>query len=46
MTRMPPGGGLGVMRQGEDASRVIESVKKKIEEVKDAFPPGLELKIV
>lgn len=39
-------GGLVVMRQGEDASRVIESVKKKIEEVKDAFPPGLELKIV
>lgn len=39
-------GGLIVMRQGEDVSRVIESVKEKIEEVKGAFPPGLELKIV
>lgn len=39
-------GGLIVMRQGEDVSRVIESVKNKIEEVKGAFPPGLELKIV
>lgn len=39
-------GGLVVMRQGEDVSRVIESVKKKIEEVKGAFPPGLEFKII
>lgn len=39
-------GGLVVMRQGEDVSRVIESVKKKIEQVKGAFPPGIELKII
>lgn len=39
-------GGLVVMRQGEDVSRVIESVKRKIEEVKGAFPPGMELKII
>jgi Cu(I)/Ag(I) efflux system membrane protein CusA/SilA len=39
-------GGLVVMRQGEDVSRVIESVKNKIEKVKDAFPPGIELKII
>lgn len=38
--------GLVVLRQGEDISRVINNVKKKIEEVKDAFPPGLELKIL
>ncbi len=38
-------GGLVVMRQGEDASRVIEAIKKKINDVKGAFPPGLELKI-
>lgn len=38
-------GGLVVMRQGDDVSRVIEAVKKKIEEVKGAFPPGIELKI-
>lgn len=39
-------GGLVVMRQGEDALNVIESVKKKIAEVKGAFPPGVDLKIV
>lgn len=38
--------GLVIMRQGEDVSRVIAAVKKKIEDVKDAFPPGIELKIV
>jgi len=38
--------GLVVLRQGGDISRVITSVKKKIEEVKGAFPPGLELKIL
>ncbi len=37
--------GIVVMRQGEDVSRVIAAVKKKIEEVKGAFPPGIELKI-
>jgi Cu(I)/Ag(I) efflux system membrane protein CusA/SilA len=39
-------GGVVVMRQGEDVSRVIASVKKKLEDVKGAFPPGLELEIV
>lgn len=39
-------GGLIVMRQGEDTSRVIAAVKKKIEEVKGSFPEGIELKIV
>ncbi len=39
-------GGVIVMRQGEDVSTVIAGVKKKIEEVKGGFPPGLELKIV
>lgn len=39
-------GGVVVMRQGEDVSTVISDVKKKIEEVKGAFPPGLELKVV
>jgi copper/silver efflux system protein len=38
--------GLVVLRQGEDVARVIDAVKKKIEEVKGAFPPGLELKIL
>ncbi len=39
-------GGVIVMRQGEDVSTVIRNIKKKLEEVKNAFPPGLELKIV
>ncbi len=39
-------GGLIVMRQGEDTSRVIADVKKKIAEVQSAFPEGIELKIV
>jgi Cu(I)/Ag(I) efflux system membrane protein CusA/SilA len=39
-------GGVVVMRQGEDVSRVIAAVKAKLEEVKGAFPPGLELEFV
>lgn len=39
-------GGVIVMRQGEDVSTVIDGVKKKIKEVKGAFPPGLELKVI
>ncbi len=39
-------GGVIVMRQGEDVSKVIEGVKKKLAEVKGAFPPGLELKVI
>ncbi|UUA74992.1 efflux RND transporter permease subunit [Cellvibrio sp. QJXJ] len=39
-------GGVIVMRQGEDVSRVIAAVKEKITAVKGAFPPGLELELV
>jgi copper/silver efflux system protein len=39
-------GGVVVMRQGEDVSRVIEAVKRKLDETKAAFPPGLELRVV
>lgn len=39
-------GGVVVMRQGEDASTVIAAVKRKIEEVHAAFPPGVELEVV
>lgn len=39
-------GGVVVMRQNEDVATVIAAVKKRIEEVKDAFPPGLEIKII
>jgi Cu(I)/Ag(I) efflux system membrane protein CusA/SilA len=39
-------GGVVVMRQGEDVSRVIDAVKAKLEEVKGAFPPGLEIQLV
>lgn len=39
-------GGVIVMRQGEDVSKVIAGVKKKLADVKGAFPPGLELKII
>lgn len=39
-------GGVVVMRQGEDVSRVIDAVKSKLADVKGAFPPGLELEIV
>lgn len=39
-------GGVIVMRQGEDVSTVISNVKKKLEEVKGAFPPGVELEVI
>lgn len=39
-------GGVVVMRQGEDVSQVIDAIKKKIEEVKPAFPKGIELKTI
>ncbi len=35
-------GGIIVMRHGENALRVIENVKKKIEEIKSSFPEGVE----
>ncbi|MCC6812393.1 MAG: efflux RND transporter permease subunit, partial [Deltaproteobacteria bacterium] len=36
-------GGVVVMRQGEDVTQVIADIKKKLEEVKSAFPPGVEV---
>lgn len=39
-------GGVVVMRQGEDVSRVIDGIKAKLEEVKAAFPKGVELKTI
>lgn len=38
-------GGIVVMRYGENALRVIDGIKKKIEEVKSSFPQGVELVI-
>lgn len=39
-------GGVIVMRQGEDVSTVIAGIKKKLIEVKGAFPPGMEVKVI
>lgn len=39
-------GGVVIMRSGEDVTQVISAVKKKLEEVKGAFPPGIELQLV
>src|SRR5258705_8546608 len=39
-------GGTIVMRQGENALHVIERVKKKLDELKPSFPPGVEVKVV
>jgi len=36
-------GGIVVARHGENALKVIERVKKKIEEIKGSFPEGVEL---
>src|SRR5213082_3646774 len=36
-------GGIVVMRYGENALRVIDGVKKKLEEIKSSFPEGVEL---
>ena len=33
-------GGVVVMRYGENALKVIDGVKKKLEEVRSSFPPG------
>lgn len=38
--------GLVVMRQGEDARAIIDAVKQKLEEVRPAFPEGVEVQIV
>jgi Cu(I)/Ag(I) efflux system membrane protein CusA/SilA len=39
-------GGTVVMRYGENALHVIERVKKKLEEVRPSFPPGVEVEVV
>ena len=39
-------GGLVVMRQGEDARAVISAVEAKLDEMRDAFPPGVEVRVV
>ncbi|MCC7169800.1 MAG: efflux RND transporter permease subunit [Planctomycetes bacterium] len=36
-------GGIVVMRHGENALKVIERVKQKIEELRSSLPPGVEL---
>lgn len=36
-------GGVIIMRYGENANRVIEAVKEKIQSVKPSFPKGIEL---
>ncbi len=36
-------GGIVVMRYGENALRVIDAIKKRIEETKDSLPEGVEL---
>src|SRR5437899_3013144 len=36
-------GGIVVMRYGENALRVIDGIKKKLEEIKPSFPEGVEL---
>src|SRR5437899_9581321 len=35
-------GGIIVMRYGENALRVIDGIKKKLEEIKPSFPEGVE----
>ncbi|MEK6406380.1 MAG: efflux RND transporter permease subunit [Acidobacteriota bacterium] len=36
-------GGIVIMRYGENALRVIERVRTKIEEMKESLPPGVEI---
>src|SRR5438552_6469768 len=36
-------GGIIVMRYGENALRVIDGIKKKLEEIKPSLPPGVEV---
>src|SRR6266478_840186 len=36
-------GGIVVMRYGENALRVIDGIKKKLEEIKSSLPEGVEL---
>ena len=39
-------GGIVVMRFGENALKVIDNVKKKLEEIKPGLPPGVSIKVV
>jgi Cu(I)/Ag(I) efflux system membrane protein CusA/SilA len=39
-------GGTIVMRYGENAKQVIERVRKKLDELKPTFPPGIEVRTV
>ncbi|MBM2814771.1 MAG: metal ion efflux pump, family, inner rane protein [Ignavibacteria bacterium] len=36
-------GGIVVMRQGENASKVIDDVKSRINEIKPGLPPGVDI---
>ena len=36
-------GGIVVMRYGENALKVVEGIKKKIEEIKTSLPPGVHI---
>ncbi len=36
-------GGIVIMRVGENAAQVIDSVKEKLEELKSGLPPGVEV---
>jgi Cu/Ag efflux pump CusA len=36
-------GGVVVMRYGENALRVIDAVKEKIEEIETGLPPGVSI---
>jgi Cu(I)/Ag(I) efflux system membrane protein CusA/SilA len=36
-------GGIVVMRYGENALKVVDGIKKKIEEIKTSFPPGVRI---
>ncbi len=36
-------GGIVVMRQGENAPKVIEAVKKRLQELRPSLPPGVEI---
>jgi Cu(I)/Ag(I) efflux system membrane protein CusA/SilA len=36
-------GGIVVMRYGENALKVVEGIKKKIEEIKTSLPPGVRI---
>ncbi len=39
-------GGIVIMRFGENALKVINDVKKKLEEIKPGLPPGVSIKVV